>query len=292
MKISGSIVALVTPLNNDKIDCQALQGLVRWHHVQGTDGIVVVGSTGEGGLLSADERAEAIHAAVAQNNTLAKQMKIIAGCGTLSTRDTINMVQIAEKCGADAIMVVSPPYIKPTQAGLLAHFKAVAESVSVPVVIYNHPGRTGINIQNETLVDICNESKNVIAIKDSNPDLSRIARLRKALPSNVSLLSGDDATNIGFMAQGGDGIISVTANVFPSLCKKFVDAWNRGDIQEANTIHQKLMPVHDVMFCEPNPGPAIYATAKLRGFSNELRSPLFPVQGSSAKKIDEAISQV
>jgi 4-hydroxy-tetrahydrodipicolinate synthase len=292
MKISGSIVALVTPLNNDKVDCQALQGLVCWHHEQGTDGIVVVGSTGGGSLLSGDEREEAIRAAIAQNNVLAKRMKIVAGCGTLSTRETINMVKSAEECGVDAVMVVSPPYVKPTQAGLLAHFKAIVESVSVPVIIYNHPGRTGINIQNETLVAICNDSKNVIAVKDSNPDLSRIARLRKELPSRVSILSGDDATNIGFMAQGGDGIISTTANVFPSLCKKFVEAWNRGDIQEARSIHQKLMPVHDAMFCEPNPGPVIYATAKLRGFSNELRSPLFPVQESSAKKIDEAISQV
>ncbi|MDR0630963.1 MAG: 4-hydroxy-tetrahydrodipicolinate synthase [Holosporales bacterium] len=292
MKISGSIVALVTPLHNDKVDRSALQALVRWHGEQGTDGIVVVGSTGEGSLLSSEERVEAIECVVSQNQALAKRMKIIAGCGTLSTRETINMVQIAEKCGVNAVMVVSPSYVKPTQAGLRAHFNEVAASVDVPVVVYNHPGRTGVNVQNETLVAICNESENVVAIKDSNPDLSRISRLRRDLPSRVSLLSGDDATNIGFLAQGGDGIISVTANVFPALCKKFVEAWKQGDISEACSIHQRLMPVHDVMFCEPNPGPAIYATAKLRGFSNELRSPLFPVQEESAKKIDEVISQV
>jgi 4-hydroxy-tetrahydrodipicolinate synthase len=281
-------------MRNDTVDYGALQDLVTWHSEQGTDGIVVVGSTGEGSLLSSEERAEAIRVIVDKNCSTANRMKIIAGCGTISTRDTINMVQIAEECGVDAIMVVSPCYIKPTQTGLRSHFYAVARSVSTPVVIYNHPGRTGVDIQNETLINICNELETVVAVKDSNLDLSRIARLRAALPERISLLSGDDAINIGFLAQGGEGIVSVTANVFPNLCKKFMQAWANGDVETARSIHQKLMPVHDAMFCEPNPGPAIYATAKLKGFHNEVRLPLLPVQNgsASAKIIDEAVSKV
>ncbi|MDR1907540.1 MAG: 4-hydroxy-tetrahydrodipicolinate synthase [Holosporales bacterium] len=294
MKISGSVVALITPMHNDRIDFGALQDLVKWHSTQGTDAIVVVGSTGEGSMLSEGERSEAISAVVSQNNALANRMQIIAGCGTISTRDTVTMVQNAEKCGVDAVMVVSPCYVRPTQEGLYLHFKMVAENVGVPVVLYNHPGRTAVSLQSETIVRLCHEFENVIAVKDSSPDLSRIATLRMDLPERVSLLSGDDATNVGFLAQGGSGIISVTANVFPRLCKEFMQAWQHGDIAAAVAIHQRLMPMHTAMFCEPNPGPVVYATATQRGFHNEVRMPLLPViEGSkSAKVIDFVVEKI
>lgn len=294
MSLYGSIVALITPIYNDKVDCKALQDLVKWHSEQGTDAIVVVGSTGSGGLLSEEERREAICTVVQKNNSLSKKMKIIAGCGTLSTKETIKMVKNAEQYGADAIMVVSPCYVKPTQEGAFQHFKSISENTQLPLILYNHPGRTGINLHNETLIRLCNSIPHIVAIKDSNPDLSRIAELRIELPENVSLLSGDDATNIGFLAQGGSGIISVTANVFPSLCKKFIQAWQNNDRNQAFEIHKKLMPVHRAMFCEPNPVPVVYAVSKIKKIYNEVRMPLIPIQNntSSAHLIDCALQSL
>lgn len=291
MEFVGSIAALVTPLSQGKVDSRAIQALVQWHSEQGTDGLVVVGSTGEGGMLTEAEREEVLCSAVEKSRSLPRRVPIIAGCGTLSTSATVAMVQAAASYGVDAIMVVSPCYVKPTQEGLFQHFKTVAESVDLPVVLYNHPGRTGVNLQNDTVLRLCAACPNIAAMKDSNPDLSRIADLRAQLPNHVTLLSGDDATNIGFLAQGGSGIISVTANVLPNLCKAFTDAWRKGDIKAAAELHERLMPVHRAMFCEPNPSPAVYAVSKLHGFANEVRPPLIAVQlgSASAQRIDEAL---
>ncbi len=291
MELSGSIVALVTPMSHGKVDRQAIQALAQWHFEQGTDALVIVGSTGEGGMLTEDERREALCAVVEKNASLPRKLPIIAGCGTLSTSATVNMVQAAESYGVDAVMVVSPCYVKPTQEGLFRHFRTVAESTKLPMVIYNHPGRTGVNLQNDTLLRLCEACENIVAIKDSNPDLSRIADLRMKLPRRVSLLSGDDATNIGFLAQGGNGIVSVTANVLPDLCKAFTGAWTRGDVKTASELHERLMPVHRAMFCEPNPCPAVFAVSKLRGICNEVRPPLLAVEenSASAQRIMEAI---
>ncbi|MDR2464086.1 MAG: 4-hydroxy-tetrahydrodipicolinate synthase [Holosporales bacterium] len=294
MKISGSVVALITPMHDDRVDVDALQGLVKWHSVNCSDAIVVVGSTGEGALLSEDERKEAISAVVETSKLCERRLPIIAGCGTISTRNTIEMVQNAEQCGVDVAMVVSPCYVKPSQEGVFQHFKTIIDNTSIPIIIYNHPTRTGINLQNETIVRLCSEFHRIIAIKDSSSDLSKIAYLRSQLPDTVSLLSGDDAINIGFLAQGGNGIISVTANIFPRLCKRFMSAWQNNNVGEAFEIHQTLMPVHLSMYCEPNPGPVVYATSKFRGFYNEVRLPLLEVRENSlsAKIIDEAIDSV
>ncbi|MDR1597617.1 MAG: 4-hydroxy-tetrahydrodipicolinate synthase [Holosporales bacterium] len=295
MKIAGSIVALVTPIHDDKVDLPALQELVAWHSSEGTDGIVIVGSTGEGSLLSEEERIEVMSTAVAQNRALANPMQTIAGCGTISTKETINMVQHAEKCGVDAVMVVSPSYIRPSQEGLRQHFGAVAQSVGIPVILYNHPGRTGVNVSNATLVRICNENANVVGIKDSNPDLSRIAELRAELPARVSLLSGDDSINIGFLAQGGEGMVSVTANLFPRLCKKFMQAWNGGDAGKAFAYHKGLLPVHKAMSCESNPIAVVYGLSTIKkGVHNEVRAPLLPIAKGSASAgvIDAAVQEV
>lgn len=294
MRLEGSIVALVTPMNHGRVDCKAIQDLVQWHGAEGTDAIVVVGSTGEGGLLAEEEREQALHAAVKASQKLGRRVPIIAGCGTLSTKATVASVQAAESYGVDGIMVVSPCYVKPTQEGLYKHFKTVADSTKLPIIVYNNPGRTSVNLQNPTLVRICEACPNVVAIKDSNPDLSRIADLRAQLPSRVSLLSGDDATNIGFLAQGGEGIVSVTANVFPALCKAFTEAWKHGDVKTAFEIHERLMPVHRAMFCEPNPCPAIFAVSFLRGIQNEVVEPLLAVEpgSASAQTILDALQTV
>lgn len=294
MEFAGSMAALVTPFSQGRVDFKAIQDLVQWHSEQGTDALVVAGSTGEGGMLTEEERREVLCAAVEKSRSLPRKIPIIAGCGTLSTSATVAMVKAAASYGVDAVMVVSPCYVKPTQEGLFRHFKTVAGSVELPMILYNHPGRTGVNIQNETVLRLCEVCPNIVAMKDSNPDLSRIADLRAQLPSRVTLLSGDDATNIGFLAQGGSGIISVTANVLPALCKTFVEAWRQGNIQKASELHARLMPVHKAMFCEPNPSPVVYATAKLRGFSNEVRAPLIAVQegSESAQRIWMAFQAV
>jgi 4-hydroxy-tetrahydrodipicolinate synthase len=294
MEISGSIVALITPIHNDRVDIDALQGLVKWHSDNRSDAIVVVGSTGEGSLLDEDERKEVISAAVEKSKSCASHIPIIAGCGAISTRNTIKMVQNAELCGADSVMVVPPCYVKPSLEGLYQHFKIVAENTSLPIVIYNHPTRTGINLQNEFIIRLCANFPKIVAIKDSSSDLSRIVDMRSKLPNTVSLLSGDDAINIGFLAQGGNGIVSVTANIFPKLCKNFMEAWQNNDITRAFDLHKTLMPVHVSMYCDPNPSPVVYATSKLMGFHNEVRLPLLAVKenSASARLIDEAISNV
>jgi 4-hydroxy-tetrahydrodipicolinate synthase len=282
MIFNGSIVALVTPLDNDMVDNAALQELVVWHAAQGTDAIVVVGSTGEALLLSETERIEALQAAIAGKRQSGNKIKIIAGVGTASTRDTIKMAQNAEDCGVDGVMVSTPSYVKPTQAGALAHFQAIAQHCPLPMIIYNNPGRTGMNLLSNTIIEICNSLGNVVAIKDSSNNLESISILRSNLPPRVSLLSGDDSTNIGFLAQGGDGIISVTANVFPALCKKFISAWNEGNYKESFATHQLLMPVHKAMSCEPNPCPAKYALAKMGKIKNNVRMPLIAVGENTA----------
>ena len=281
MKVTGSIVALVTPLFNDTVDVNSLQDLVVWHAEQGTDYIVVVGSTGESSLLSEEERVIAIKAAVDGKKKSNDKIKIIAGVGSPSTLETIKMAKNAENCGVDGIMIVTPSYVKPTQAGAIKHFKLVAESVNLPVIIYNHPGRTGTNLQIPTLIELCNTVQSIVAIKDSTANLESIAVLRSQLPEKVTLLSGDDATNIGFLAQGGEGIISVTGNIFPKLCKEFVKSFENGDLKKASDIHKQLMPVHKSMFCEPNPCPAKYALFKMGKIKNEVRMPLFPIEENS-----------
>lgn len=285
MQITGSIVAIVTPFSGGIPDIASLQGLVKWHIDQGTDGIVIVGSTGESALLSEQERLEAIIATVTVARAAERKIKIIAGCGDSSTSETVKMVKDAEACGVDAIMVVAPCYVKPNQEGLKKHFEIICTSTSLPVILYNNPGRTGVDIKTETFEELCQNIKNIIAIKESSADLEKISMLKLKLPERVSLLSGDDSTNIGFMAHGGRGIISVTANVAPKLCKEFIDKWARGDCGGALETHQILMPIHKAMFCQPSPCPVKYALYKLGKINNEVRLPFIPIDEKSESAV-------
>lgn len=288
--MKGSIVALVTPFKQNRIDTQALQDLVQWHEQSGTDGIVVVGSTGEASLLSRQERLLAIQTVV----NARKNISIIAGVGTSSTEETIQMAKDAQECHADAIMVVTPCYVKPSQDGIIRHFQEIAKHCSLPIIIYNNPGRTGTNLTQETLFKICQSLPQVIGIKDSSNNLGMITCLKNILPQHVALLSGDDGTNIGFLAQGGQGSISVTANVFPKESKALIEAWNQGNLQEAMNIHSRLMPVHKVMFCQPSPSPVKYALSLMEKIQNEVRLPLLPISDSSedALKIKQIMETV
>lgn len=294
MKIKGSITALATPLLQDRVDLEALQALIERQSQAGTDGLVIAGSTGEGGLLSAQERKEMLRIAVQTNRTLDHPMTIIAGCGTSSTATTLEGIQQAEACGVDAIMVVSPSYVRPSQEGAFQHFSRAAQATTLPIVLYNHPGRTGFTLHNETVLRLTETNTNIVALKDSSPDLSRIADLHRSLPEDFALLSGDDAINIGFLAQGGKGIISVTGNLFPKINEIFMKFWDNGKVRQAQEIHEALMPLHQAMFCEPNPSPVIYGLSKICGIANKVRLPLLPVQfnSTSAHHIEKAINTV
>ncbi|MDR3285120.1 MAG: 4-hydroxy-tetrahydrodipicolinate synthase [Holosporales bacterium] len=281
MIFKGSMVALVTPFYKDTVDTNTLQELVAWHVEQGTEAIVIAGSTGESLLLSEEERITAIKAAVKSRQESGNKIKIIANVGAPGTREAVRMAQDAKDCGVDGIMIITPCYVKPTQAESLEHFKTVVHSVKLPTIIYNHPFRTGTALQVQTLVDLCSAVDLIDAIKDSSNNLDFIAQLRLQLPEKVGIVSGDDSINIGFLAHGACGIISVTANVFPKLCKQFMDAWKNGDCKRAFDIHQKLMPVHKAMFCEPNPCPAKFALFKMGKIKNEVKRPLLPIDENS-----------
>lgn len=291
IQISGSIVALVTPFYNDRVDLDALQELVAWHVEEGTDGIVIAGSTGESLLLNEQEHREALQIAIQTMKAAPRSIPIIKGCGGASTRQAVQSVLQAKECGADAVLLTAPFYIRPSQKGILTYFKTIVQEVDIPIILYNHPGRTGVTLEVNTLIQACSEIPNIIAIKDSSPDLLRVTELRSQLSQKVSLLCGDDVLNIGYLAQGGNGMISVTANLFPKLCKDFINSWNENKIADAFQIHKQLTQVHKAMYCEPNPVPVKYALYKMNKIKNELRSPLLPIEDASesAKKILNAL---
>lgn len=252
---------------------------------------MVAGSTGEGPLLTESERTAVIETAV---ETAQKRLPIIVGCGAASTPMAIQFAQEAEKLNADAIMVQAPYYIRPAQAGILQHFQEIAKSTSLPIIAYNHPGRVGVPLEEDTLIRACESIDSLIAIKDSSPDMARTLRLRLSLPERVSLLCGDDALNMAYLAHGGTGIISVTANLAPVLCKQFIQAWAQNDALAAFALHRQLMPLHQAMVCAPNPCPVKFALAAMGKIANEPRLPLLPIDASSlnAKKILNALMTV
>jgi 4-hydroxy-tetrahydrodipicolinate synthase len=289
----GSIVAVITPLHHDKIDKGALQELVSWHSQEGTEAIVVVGSTGINHLLTESERQDAIQTVVDANRNLQRKMKVIAGCGTFSTHETQAMVQNAQKCGVDAVMITPPCYVRPSTEGVMAHFETLAHSTSLPLIIYNHPLRTGCPLHQEVLLRLCQRIPQIVAIKDSSPEVARISHLTRELKDRVALLCGNDDFNPAFFAQGGHGVVSVTANIFPAAMKAFTTAWQNNDAARALALHQALLPIHDQLFCEPNPCPAVYALSYLKKVHNEVRLPLLAINGGSrsALQIEKAIEE-
>ncbi|MDR1365275.1 MAG: 4-hydroxy-tetrahydrodipicolinate synthase [Holosporales bacterium] len=282
----GSIVALVTPFRSGKLDLDSLEKLVNWHIESGTDGIVVCGSTGEGMLLSDDERISVISTAV---DVAAKKIPVIAGCSTCCTAEAVRQVTQSERLMADGALVVAPYYVKPTQSGIIEHFKVVMESCSLPIIVYNNPGRCSVGIEVDTIVEIAKFGQ--IALKDSDTDLARITRLKSIIP-HVSMLSGDDATLIGYLAHGGDGCISVTANVKPTRVKQLVTAWKMMDISAAHKINSELSHMNEALFIESNPIPVKYILSQMGMIQNELRSPLLPASLSAIQKINAATRRI
>jgi 4-hydroxy-tetrahydrodipicolinate synthase len=285
----GSIVALITPMRADgSLDEQAYARFIDWQITQGTEGIVPVGTTGESPTLSHDEHRRAVAIAV---EVAAKRVPVIAGAGSNSTAEAVGLAQYAESVGADAVMVVTPYYNKPSQEGLYRHFTAVADATSLPLIIYNIPSRSVIDMTVETMARLA-QHKTIAGVKDATANLSRPLHTRRAAGKDFIQLSGEDHTVLSFMAAGGHGCISVTANIAPRHCADIHQAWRDGRIAEAITLQDKLLPLHDAMFCESSPGPVKYA-ASLLGFTTPFcRLPHAPITESAEQRVRAAMADL
>lgn len=286
---SGSITALITPMNRDgSLDFASFEKLVDWQIREGTSALCAVGTTGESPTLSHAEH----HAVVERTiKVSAGRVPVIAGAGSNSTSEAIDLAQYAEKAGANAVLVVAPYYNKPTQEGLYRHYMAIADAISIPVILYNIPGRSIVDISVETMARLARHP-NIIGVKDATANLLRPLQVRRAVEKRFNQLSGEDGTAVAFLAAGGDGCISVTANVAPALCANVQKAWQEGRAQDAITIQDKLLPLHDTLFCESNPAPAKYA-ASLLGLAGETcRLPLAPLTEPSREKVRAALVDV
>ncbi len=284
----GSCTALVTPFSNGTVDEDAFCRFVEWQIDEGTHGLVPVGTTGESPTLSHDEHQRVVELAI---KTAAGRVPVIAGAGSNSTAEAIELARHAKKVGADAVLVVTPYYNKPTQEGLFQHYKAINDAADIPIIIYNIPGRSVIDMSVDTMRR-CYELKNVIGVKDATADLSRVSQQRLAMGETFNQLSGEDATALGFNAHGGHGCISVTSNVAPRLCAQFQNACREGDYATALKLQDRLMPLHDVLFIETNPGPAKYALSRLGLCSDETRLPLCPISDATKSAVDAALEKV
>jgi 4-hydroxy-tetrahydrodipicolinate synthase len=283
----GSITALVTPFDTaGRFDEKAFRAFVDWQIAEGTNGLVPVGTTGESPTLSHDEHKAVVEACVAQAN---KRVPVIAGAGSNNTAEAIDLAQFAHKAGADAVLVVTPYYNKPNQRGLYAHFAAVAKATSLPVIVYNIPGRSIIDMTPETMGQLAKDFRNITGVKDATGKVERVSEQRQTCGSGFIQLSGEDATALGFNAHGGVGCISVTSNVAPRLCAEFQAACQAGDYAKALMYQDKLMPMHKALFIEPNPAGAKYALSKLGKMESTQRSPLVALEATTATKIDEAM---
>lgn len=282
----GSIVALVTPFTNGKVDKEKLKELVEFQIENGTSGIVPCGTTGESPTLDNDEHHEVIKICV---DAASKRVPIIAGTGSNSTTEAIELTQNAAQSGADGVLVVTPYYNKPTQKGLYLHFKAVAESVDIPVILYNIESRTARNIETETVAKLANDCKNIIGVKEASGSLEQAKAVRKACGNNFTILSGDDALTLPMMELGGIGVISVVANVVPADVIAMINAFNEGDKQTANAINAKLEPLVKAMFIETNPVPVKTAMGLLGVCAPDVRLPLCEMDEDNLEKLKTAL---
>jgi 4-hydroxy-tetrahydrodipicolinate synthase len=281
----GSITALVTPMRDGALDEAAFRGLVDWQIAEGTHGLVPVGTTGESPTLSHDEHNNVVRWCVEEARG---RVPVIAGAGSNSTAEAVSLARQAEKDGADGVLVVTPYYNKPTQEGLYAHFQAVAEAVGLPVIIYNIPGRSVVDMSVETMTRLY-ELRNIVGVKDATANVVRASQQRAAMGDDFIQLSGEDASALGFMAHGGHGCISVAANVAPSHCAAFQEACLAGDYRAALAYQDRLFPLQTDLFCETNPGPAKVALAILGRCSEEMRLPMVPCSEGTRAKVRAAM---
>ncbi len=284
--IAGSIVALVTPLHDDgAVDYDGLRKLIDWHIAQGTDCIGVVGTTGESPTVSVDEHCEIIRVSVAHAKG---RVPIMAGTGGNSTREAIELSRFAKEVGADCTLSVVPYYNKPSQEGIYRHFKAIAEAVDVPMVLYNVPGRTVADMQPETTIR-CAALPGVIGVKEASGNVERAQWLIKQAPKGFSIYSGDDGTAVALMLLGGQGNVSVTANVAPKLMHELCVAAIEGRVREAAAIQMRLLALHKALFCEPSPAPAKWAMKRLGLIGDAVRLPITPLTPAGEQQVEQAL---
>lgn len=283
--IRGSIPALVTPFRDGALDLNALRGLVDWHVAEGSRGLVPVGTTGESPTLSHEEHERVIAATV---EAAAGRLPVIAGAGSNNTPEAVRFLQHAESVGADAALVVTPYYNKPTQAGMIAHFRVLHDCCTLPIIIYNIPGRSVVDMLPDTMGELAKLPR-IVGVKDATGDVVRVSRQRQTCGAEFIQISGEDASALGFNAHGGVGCISVTANVAPRLCSEFQEATLRGDYAAALALQDRLMPLHRAIFLEPGVAGAKYALWRLGRCTNEVRLPLVPVTPPVAAEIDAAM---
>ncbi len=282
----GSITALITPFADGSVDEAAYRRLVDWQISEGTNGLVPCGTTGESATLSPEEHLQVIRICV---EATAGRVPVIAGTGSNSTTEAIHYSQEAQAAGADALLIVTPYYNKPTQEGLYAHYHAIHEATGLPIIIYNIPGRCVVDLSVETLARLA-ELPRIVGIKDATGDIARISRQRAAAGPDFIQLSGEDATALAVMAHGGRGCISVTANVAPALCAQFQAACLAGDFTAALEIQDRLMPLHEALFVETNPAPVKYAASLLGLCAPDLRLPLVPPREATRARVRAAMA--
>ena len=282
---NGSICALITPFRNGAVDEDRFASLVDWQIEQGTHGVVPCGTTGESPTLSHEEhrRVTEICIGVAKG-----RVPVIAGTGSNSTEEAISLTRHAKQAGADAALVVTPYYNKPTQEGMYRHFKALNDAVDLPIIIYNIPARSVIDMKVETMARLA-ALPNIIGVKDATADVSRATQQRLAAGEGFCQLSGEDITQVGFLAQGGDGCISVTANLAPKEMSDMHTAWRDGEIETVQRLNERLMPLHTGLFCETSPGPVKYGASLLGKCTPETRLPLCEIAESSKRTVEQAM---
>ncbi|MFP9137072.1 4-hydroxy-tetrahydrodipicolinate synthase [Devosia sp. XGJD_8] len=284
--LRGSITALITPMLNGNVDEKAFASFVDWQIAEGTHGLVPVGTTGESPTVSHEEHRRVVEIAVETAN---KRVPVIAGAGSNSTAEAVELARFAEKAGADAVLTIVPYYNKPNQEGMFQHFSAVARAVGVPVILYSVPGRTVVDLTVDTIARLHEAHSNIIGVKDATADLGRASLQRDKLGKDFILLSGEDITALAFNAHGGHGCISVTSNIAPRLCSQMQELSLAGDFKGALLVQDKLVHLHKNLFMEPNPTAVKYAASRLNRCANELRLPLVPVSKATEEAVDFAM---
>ncbi|GBE05948.1 MAG TPA: 4-hydroxy-tetrahydrodipicolinate synthase [Nitrospirae bacterium] len=281
----GSAVAIVTPFKNNKVDEKALVDLIEWHISEGTNAIVPCGTTGEASTLDYDEHYRVIEVTV---QTVNKRVPVVAGTGANSTDETLTMTKKARALGADGVLLVTPYYNKPSQEGLYIHYEKVAKTVDIPVVLYNVPSRTGVNMLPKTVARLA-EIENIVAIKEATGSMKQVSEVIRLCGDSITLISGDDFTTLTLMALGGKGVISVAANVAPKDVSDMCRLWNEGKIEEARKLHFKLEPVNESMFIETNPVPAKTALGMMGKIQEEFRLPLCAMSSENKEKLKKIL---
>ena len=285
--ISGSVVAIVTPFKNGKVDEATLKDLVEFQIQNGTTGIVPCGTTGESPTLTTEEHERVIEIVI---EAARGRVPVIAGTGSNATAEAVALTKHAAKAGANAALVVSPYYNRPTQTGLYYHFKAIAESVKIPIILYNIAGRTGVNIEPVTIARLAKDFKNIIGVKEASGSLDQMQTIKDLCPTSFLLISGDDALTLPILSIGGVGVISVAANIIPQDVANMISFFKKGNLAQAQSLHYKMLPLFKSLFIETNPIPIKIAMGMMGLCADELRLPLCPMSDENFLKLKNALS--